>query len=85
MPEEKVGHITHYFAKIGVAVLVATDGDLKIGDTIHIQGHTTDFTQQVESMQVEHGNVEELKKGGEVGLKVTDRVHERDEVFKVVD
>ena len=85
MPEIKVGHITHYFGKIGVAVLQSTDSGLKAGDTIHIKGHSTDFTQQVESMQVEHETVEELKKGGEVGLKVSEKVHERDEVFKVVD
>ncbi|UCG42919.1 MAG: hypothetical protein JSU73_13850 [candidate division WOR-3 bacterium] len=85
MPEIKVGHITHYFGRIGVAVLQSTDSGLKAGDTIHIKGHSTDFTQQVESMQVEHETVDELKKGGEVGLKVTEKVHERDEVFKVVD
>ena len=83
--EKKVGHITHCFGKIGVAVLKATDGGLKVGDTIHIRGHSTDITQQVESMQVEHEGVEELKKGGEVGLKVDGKVHERDEVFKVVE
>ena len=85
MAEEKIGIVTHYFGKIGVAVLQSTDSGLKVGDTIHIKGHLTDFTQQVESMQVEHETVEELKKGDEVGLKVTDKVHERDEVFKVVD
>ena len=68
-----------------MAVLQSTDSGLKARDTIHIKGHSTDFTQQVESMQVEHETVEELKKGDEVGLKVTDKVHERDEVFKVVD
>jgi hypothetical protein len=52
--EEEVGKITHFFSKINVGVLELTKGDLKIGDTIHIKGHTTDFFQKVESMQVLH-------------------------------
>jgi len=83
MPEKKVGVITHYFGHVGVAVLKATDGGLAVGDTIHIKGPHVDFTQPVESMQVEHENVPGVEKGGEVGLKVTEKVHEHDEVFKV--
>ncbi|MBM3298219.1 MAG: hypothetical protein FJY83_11565, partial [Candidatus Aminicenantes bacterium] len=61
--EEEIGRITHYFSKIGVGVLEITQGELKVGDTIHIKGHTTDFFQKVESMQVEHAPVQSAKKG----------------------
>ena len=54
MAEEKIGIVTHYFGKIGVAALKITDGELEVGDTIHIKGHTSDFTQTVDSMQAEH-------------------------------
>ncbi len=85
MPETKVGVVTHYFGKVNVAIVKLTDGDLSVGDTIHIKGHTTDHTQQVESMQVEHEQVDKLEKGQEVGLKIGVHVHEHDEVFKVID
>jgi hypothetical protein len=83
MPEVRVGFITHYFGKIGVAVVKATDGDLSVGDTVHIKGHLTDHTQPVESMQVEHQVLSKLDRGTEAGLKVTALVHENDEVFKI--
>lgn len=85
MPETKVGVIIHYFGRIGVAVLKATDADLAVGDTIHIKGHTTDLTEKVESMEVEHQHIDRLEKDQEAGLKVTEKVHEHDEVFKVVE
>ena len=84
MAEEKklVGKVTHYFTNIGVAVVELEDA-LKVGDEISIEGATTKFTQKVESMQIEHENVEEAKKGDSVGMKVIDRVREGDQVFKV--
>lgn len=84
MVEEKklVGKITHYFTKIGVAVVELED-TLRVGDEISIEGTTTNFTQKVESMQIEHKNVEEAKKGDSIGLKVVDRVREGDLVFKI--
>ena len=81
--EKRVGIITHYFGKIGVAVMKIESGSVKIGDTIHIKGKHTDFTQTVDSMQVEHESVDTAKTGDEVGLKVTDQVHEKDEVYLV--
>lgn len=84
MPEVKVGIITHYFGKIGVAVVKATDGPLAVGDTIHIKGHTTDHTQTVESMQIEHAPVQRIEIGQEAGLKVSCHAHEHDVVYKVV-
>ncbi|MFB0566578.1 MAG: hypothetical protein ACETWK_13000 [Candidatus Aminicenantaceae bacterium] len=83
--EEEVGKITHYFSKINVGVLELSKGTIKIGDTIHIKGHTTDFYQKVESMQVEHQPVDTAKPGEDVGLKVESPVRESDVVFKVTE
>jgi translation elongation factor EF-1alpha len=83
--EEEVGKITHYFSKINVGVLELTKGEIHIGDTIHIKGHTSDFYQKVESMQVEHAPVESAQKGEEVGLKVEASVREGDLVFRVTE
>ena len=83
--EKLIGKVTHYFNKINVAVLQITDGELAVGDTIHIKGHTTDFTQQISSMQVEHEQIEKAKKGDDIGVKVDNKVHEHDEVYKVTD
>ena len=78
--EKKVGEVAHYFGKIGVAA-IKIKGELKVGDTIHFKGHTTDFEQVVDSMQIEHQNVEKVKKGDDIGIKVKDHVREGDEVF----
>ena len=83
--EEEIGKITHFFSKINVGVLDLASGDLCIGDTIHIKGHTTDFYQKVDSMQVEHAPVESASKGMQVGLKVESSVREGDQVFKVTE
>uniref|UniRef100_A0A7V3PSB3 Translation elongation factor-like protein n=1 Tax=candidate division WOR-3 bacterium TaxID=2052148 RepID=A0A7V3PSB3_UNCW3 len=83
MAETKVGVITHYFGKIGVAVVKATDGPIAVGDTIHIKGHSTDHQQVVESLQIEHQPVSRIEIGQEAGMKVSARVHELDQVFKV--
>ncbi|MBN2199307.1 MAG: hypothetical protein JW747_05595 [Candidatus Aminicenantes bacterium] len=79
--EEEIGRISHYFSKIGVAVIEVTAGLLRAGDTIHIKGHTTDFYQKVESLQQEHQAVSEAVKGVSVGLKVKYPVREHDVVF----
>ena len=81
--EEEIGRFTHYFAKINVGILEMTKGELRIGDTIHIKGHTTDFYQNIESMQVDHSPVESAKSGEFVGLKVENSIREKDLVFKV--
>jgi len=81
--EEEIGKVSHYFSKISVAVIDITAGSLKVGDTIHIKGHTSDFTQQVESLQQEHQSVPKAGKGDSVGLKVKNPVHDHDRVFKV--
>ena len=81
--EEEIGRVTHYFPKIGVAVIEVTAGSLKVGEIIHIKGHTSDFTQAVESLQQEHLPVPEIKTGVSAGLKVKEHVREGDKVFKV--
>lgn len=83
MPEELIGHVSHYYDRIGVAVVKLTDGSLKVGDTIHVTGKS-DFQQQVSSMQVEHQNVEEARKGSEVAIKLDQAVRDRDHIHKVV-
>ncbi|MEO0072256.1 MAG: hypothetical protein ABIK10_02285 [candidate division WOR-3 bacterium] len=85
MIEKKVGKVTHFFGKISVAVVELTDDALAVGDTIHIKGHTSDFTQKVESMQIEHKNVERAEVGQSVGLKVIAHAHENDIVYKVIE
>lgn len=84
MPEEEVGKVSDYFAKIGVAAIDLT-GTLSVGDTIHIKGHTTDFNQEVESIQIEHQNVEKANPGDSIGIKVKDRVRDNDIVYKVTE
>ncbi len=78
----KVGKVSHYFDKIGVAALTLT-GPLAVGDTVKISGHGAEFTQKVESMQVEHEQVEKAKKGDDVAIKVYQKVKEGDEVERV--
>ncbi len=83
--EEEIGRITHFFSKISVGILELTKGELRVGDTIHIKGHTTDFYQKIESMQVEHSAVESAEPGEPVGLKVESPVRESDIVFNVTE
>lgn len=85
MEEKEIGRITHYFGKIGVAVIELTNDTLNAGDTIHIKGHTTDLTQKVESMEIEHETVSSIKVGEAAGIRVDDHVREHDVVYKVAD
>lgn len=80
--EKEVGKVTHYFGKIEVAVVKLND-TLQVGDNVHMKGTTTDFTQKVDSMQIEHENVEKAGKGQSVGLKVVEKVRAGDSVIKV--
>lgn len=82
MADVRVGKITHYYDKIGVAV-VELEGALSEGDEIRISGHDNEFTQKAESMQIEHEQVKKAKKGDAVGLKVEQPVKEGDEVFRI--
>ena len=84
MEEQKVGVVTHYFGHIQVAAIEITDGELCVGDSVHIKGHTSDFTQQVDSMQIEHDAVETAAVGQVIGMRVKEHAREHDEVFKVI-
>jgi putative protease len=77
----EIGRITHFFSKIDVAVIELT-APLNVGDTITIKGPTTDFEQKVDSMQIEHKNVQKAEPGQSIGLKVKQRVRETDTVYK---
>ena len=85
MPEEEIGKVSDYFRKIGVAAIEITQGTISVGDTIRIKGRTTDFTQVLESMQVEHQNVQTAKAGDSIGIKVKDHVRDHDKIYKVTE
>ncbi|MDO8568533.1 MAG: translation elongation factor-like protein [Dehalococcoidales bacterium] len=82
MPDVEIGKISDFFAKPVVAGIKLT-GTLKLGDTLHIKGHTTDIETVVESMQIDNASVPEAKSGDSVGIKVPGRVRPGDAVFKV--
>jgi selenocysteine-specific translation elongation factor len=84
MPEKEVGKVMDFFARPVVAGIELT-GTLKVGDTIHIKGHTTDVEMVVTSMQIDNVNVDEAKKGKSVGIKVPERVRPGDIVYKVTE
>lgn len=77
---KEAGTITHFFDHIGVAVVEIT-GKLKVGDKVRIKGTTTDFEQKVDSLQVEHEQLKEAKKGQAIGMKVADKVRTNDKVY----
>jgi len=78
----EIGKVTHFFSKISVAIIELTDV-LSVGDQIAIKGPTTSVEQAVDSMQIEHENVQKATSGQNIGLKVNDRVRENDMVYKV--
>ena len=81
--KEKIGEVFTYFSKIGVAGIRITDGTLNSGDTISIEGATTNFEQTVDSIQIDKGAVDQANVGQEVGIKVKDRVRPHDKVYKL--
>ncbi len=83
MDEEQVGKVVKFFAKPSVAAVEITAGTLRVGDTIHIKGHTTDLEETVKSMQIEKESIDEAKSGDLIGIQVSDRVREGDKIFKV--
>ena len=85
MEQELVGNVIDYFTKISVAAIDIDSGEIRIGDTIHFSGHTTDFSQKVESMQIDKEEVNTARAGDSVGIKVKERVRDGDEVYKVID
>ena len=85
MLELKIGRVTHYYTHLGVAIIDILDGTLKSGDTIHIKGHTTDLTQKLESIEMEHKHIDEASAGQTVGIKVKEHVRVSDLVYKVIE
>ncbi len=84
MAEIEIGKITHYFSKAGVAAIHITQDTLRVGDTIHVKGHTSDFTQPIDSMQIDNQSVAEAVVGQFIGIRVKDHAREHDLVYKVV-
>lgn len=82
--EERIGRVVGYFAKIGVAAVVL-ERSLRVGDTIRVKGHTTDFTQRVDSLEIEHAKVAEAGVGDSVAIRVVDRVRDHDVIYRVTD
>ena len=84
MAEEMIGTVSDFFARPVVAAIELTAA-LKVGDKIHIKGHTTDLELTVDSMQIDNADVKEAKAGDSIGVKVSERVRKRDTVYKVTD
>jgi len=78
--EKEIGRVSTYFSHVGVAAIKLSD-KVKVGDTIHVKGHTTDFQQQISSMQIENNSVKEAKKGDHIGIKISEKVRPNDAVF----
>lgn len=81
--EQKVGTVTDYYAKIGVAAIQLTDAPLQVGDQVRFRGHTTDFSQAIDSLQLDHRAVPRAERGSEVAVKVRERVRKHDVVLRV--
>ena len=80
---EKVGKVTHYFGHVNAAAVKLLKNGLKVGDSVYIKGHTTDFKEIVNSIQLDHVTIPEGKKGQEIGLLVKSRVRQGDSVYKI--
>jgi putative protease len=85
MEGKKIGEVIKFFSKIGVAAIRVTEGSLKVGDQIRFAGHTTEFIQTLDSIQIENKDVPEAGPGADIGVKVKDKVREHDVVYKVVE
>jgi putative protease len=83
MAEEKIGEVMKFFSKPGVAAVKITAGELRVGDTVRFNGHTTDFEDTIQSMEIDNKQIEMATVGDYIGVKVSDRVRPGDEVFKV--
>ena len=79
MAKSPVGEVTHYYSNLGVAIVKLNKG-LKVGDKVHVEGHSTNFDQVISEMQLDHANIEAGKKGQDIGLKVSEKVREGDKV-----
>jgi putative protease len=78
-----VGIVTHYYPHVDAGIIALEAGEVRVGDTLHFRGHTTDFYQRVDRIELDHQPVESARAGQEVGVHVSQRVREHDEVFLV--
>ncbi len=85
MAEAEIGKVTHYFSQICVMAIQVTQDVLRVGDTIRVKGHTSDFTQKIDSMQIDNKSVDEATPGQSVGLRAKDHAREHDLVYKLVE
>jgi translation initiation factor IF-2 len=83
--EKEIGFVEHYFGHLNVAAIKITAGALKVGETIHVKGHTTDFTEKIASMQINNQDVVEAKAGDDIGVKMVGKCREHDKVFVVTE
>ena len=85
MADEQVGVVVKFFVKPSVAAIEVTGAGMKVGDLLKYQGHTTDFTEEVTSMELDNQSIEEAKAGDMIGIKVKERVRENDKIYRVVE
>jgi putative protease len=85
MAEDQVGVVVNFYVKPSVAAIKVTGGSIRKGDLLKYKGHTTDFTEEVASIEIENQPVEEAKSGDLVGVKVKERVREKDRIYKVIE
>ncbi|MDH3568137.1 MAG: hypothetical protein OEM61_12405 [Desulfobacteraceae bacterium] len=85
MAEDQIGVVVNYYTKLGVAAVKVTSGTIKTGDLLKYKGHTTDFTETVTTMEIENQPFEQAQTGDLVGVKVKERVREKDKVYKVIE
>lgn len=84
MPEVKIGTVEDYFGKVGVIAFHVEDEEISLGDTIHVKGHTTDFQQVVDSIQIDKQPVERAGPGTNVGIKAKEKARKGDIIYKVL-
>lgn len=82
MSEVKVGTVSHYYGNIGVAG-IELDDEIRVGDTIHVLGHTSDFTQTVDSIEIDHERVDSARPGDSIGIALVEKARVHDEVFRI--
>lgn len=81
--EKEIGFVEHFFGHISVAAIKITSGELKVGDTVHVKGHTTDFTERIASMQMDNKDITIAKAGDDIGVKMVGKCREHDKVYLV--
>jgi hypothetical protein len=83
--EKEIGFVEHFFGHLSVAAIKITAHSLKVGDTVHLKGHTTDFTEKIQSMQIDNKDVAVANAGDDIGVKMIGKCREHDKVFLVVE